>query len=95
MTSTVAVIPFEVQPSGLFQDLVFIIPGVFDTQQFLIGWKETLAKSTKAGSCFQLDFEDCRHQLVRGLDEENLVTIVSFLMRTSRPVIVTLTSKYN
>ena len=95
MSSKVAIIPFEVQLSGLFKDLVFIIPGGFTTPNFLLDWKETLANTTKKGSCFHLDFEDCRHQLVRGLDEENLIKIVSFLMKTSTPVIVTLTAKYN
>ena len=62
MPSKVAVIPFDVQQSGLFQDLVFIIPGGFPTPNFLLKWKETLANTTKTGSCFQLEFEDCRHQ---------------------------------
>jgi hypothetical protein len=94
MSSKIAVIPFEVQQSGLFKDLVFIIPGGFTTTTFLLEWKKTLAKTTRKGSCFHLEFEDCRHQLVRGLDEDNLIEIVSFLLDTSTPVIVTLTANY-
>ena len=94
MSSKLAVIPFEVQQSGLFRDLVFIIPGGFTSPTFLQEWKMTLAKNTRRGSCFHLDFEDCRHQLVRGLDVDNLIEIVSFLLNTSTPVIVTLTANY-
>ena len=50
MTSKVAIIPFEVQQSGLFNDLVFIIPGGFTTPNFLLEWKKTLANTTKKGS---------------------------------------------
>ena len=95
MTDTVAVIPFEAQPSGKFQDLVFIILRGFATTTFLTGWKEILAKHTQEGSSFQIDFDDSRHQLVRGLDKDSLVNIVSYLMEKSTPIIVTLTSKYN
>jgi hypothetical protein len=90
MRTKVAIIPIEVQQSGLFTDLVFLIPGGFTTQKFLQDWKKTLAATTKKGSCFHLDFADCTHQLVRGLDQEKLIEIVSFLLNTSTPVIITL-----
>ena len=94
MTDTVAVIPFEAQQSGKFQHLVFILPRGFVTSTFITGWKETLDRNTQEGPCIHIAFEDSRHQLVRGLDEDGLVHI-PYLMEKSTPVIVTLTSKSN
>ena len=89
-----AVVPFNHDGHGRFEDMVFVFPKGFMCTQFLPDWPKRVEILKEAGVNLETRrYDDCDHALVQGLNIVTMAGLIAYFLGTSCPVIVTLSQK--
>jgi hypothetical protein len=91
--ATATVIPFDHDGYGVFADLVFVFPKGYMCKKVLPEWHERMTNMKKRGMTVEWRlYADCDQVMISKLDVGGLVSLTTYILQNSSPVIITLKS---